>query len=146
MINYEKYKNTNIWFLDHQLRFPKGIEFNIKESNATTNMTGVDIKSCEKDLSLDYFLLTRKVWEHRNEIKTVDKEYIDKLSKMAASNYISDLEASYDEDFVIEILDRINSNMNKYHLSCVLNSPNSEYSSIDQDVYPCGPMIDGVLK
>jgi len=139
MIDYKKYQNMNIWFLDHELRFPKGIEFSINENC-------VDIKSCEKDLSLDYFLLARKVWEYRNEVKTVDKEYIDKLSKIATSNYISDLEASYDEDFVIEILDRINYNMNKYHLSCVLNSPNSEYSSIDQDVYPCGPMIDGVLK
>ena len=139
MINYEKYKDTNIWFLDHDFRFPKGIEFSIKQNC-------VDIISCEKDLSLDYFLLARKVWEYRNEVKTVNKEYIDKLSKIATSNYISDLEASYDEGFVIEILDRINYNMNKYHLSCVLNSPNSEYSSIDQDVYPCGPMIDGALK
>lgn len=139
MINYKKYKDTNIWFLDHQLRFPKGIEFNIKKSDGCT---GVDIKSCEKDLSLDYFLLTRKVWEHRNKIKTVDKEYIDKLSKMAASNYISDLEASYDEDFIIEILDRVNSNMNKYYLSYILNSPNSRYESINQNIYPCGPCLE----
>ena len=139
MINYKKYKDTNIWFLDNGLRFPKGIEFSIKQNC-------VDIISCEKDLSLDYFLLARKVWEYRNEVKTVNKEYIDKLSKIATSNYISDLEASYDEDFVIEILDRINSNMNKYYLSYVLNSKDSQYSSIDQDIYPCGPMIDRILK
>jgi len=135
MINYEKYKDTNIWFLDHDLRFPKGIEFSIKQN-------GVDIKCCEKDLSLDYFLLTRKVWEYKNEIQTVDKEYIDKLSKMATSNYISDLEASYDEHYIVKILDNINSNMNKTYLSCVLNSPNSEYSSINQNIYPCGPCLE----
>jgi len=139
MINYKKYKDTNIWFLDNGLRFPKGIEFSIKQNC-------VDIISCEKDLSLDYFLLARKVWEYRNEVKTVNKEHIDKLSKIATSNYISNLEASYDEDFVIEILDRINTNMNKYYLSYVLNSKDSQYSSIDQDIYPCGPMIDRILK
>ena len=36
--------------------------------------------------------------------------------------------------------------MNKYYLSYVLNSKDSQYSSIDQDIYPCGPMIDRVLK
>jgi len=143
-MDYDYYKDANIWYIDNELRFPQGIKYHIDQiDNATPKQSSkIIIDQSSNDLSLNYFLFVRKLWQYRHGFTCDDAAGYQKISKLAMCKYVEDLLQSGLEDKEVKnIVDITKENMRKNSLYYINNNTGGKYSSINQSIFTSGPMF-----